>query len=515
MIYMQTTLQPRIRALQYVSPAQQQKRRVAAYARVSTDSEEQLTSYAAQVNFYTQYIQNHGEWEFVSVYTDEGISATSTKNRGGFNNMVQDAIDGKIDLIITKSVSRFARNTVDSLNTIRELKAHGVEVFFERENIYTFDGKGELMLTIMSSLAQEESRSISENVKWGQRKRAAEGKVTMPYARFLGYEKGRDAKPQIVEKEAETVRLIYSLYLQGKSLNTIAAHLTDIGTLTPAGKKRWNVSTINSILQNEKYKGDALLQKTYVDDFLTKKIKKNNGEVQQYYVEDSHPAIISPETFDMVQTEMSRRRGNSKQSNGAGCFSSRIICGDCGGFYGSKVWHSTTQYKRTIWRCNNKYGGDKKCGTPHIYEDRLKSAFVEAFNSIVGNYDAVRQEIADVATGTAELEAKLSDLRAELDIVGGLIQKCVVENARVPQDQDDYTQRYNALTARYGDIDEKIKTMTANRDKRAVLHDAAFSLPVIDDFDEAVWRSVVDHVTVDADGCMAVTFKDGKVAKIS
>ena len=212
------------------------KRKVAAYARVSTDSEEQLTSYAAQISYYTEYIKGREDWEFVKVYTDEGISATSMAHRDGFNQMIADALDGKIDLIITKSVSRFARNTVDSLTTVRKLKEKNVEVYFEKENIYTLDSKGELLITIMSSLAQEESRSISENVTWGHRKRFADGKVSLPYKRFLGYRKGADGLPEIVPDEAEIVRQIYKQFLEGKSYYAIAKNLTDRGIPTPAGK---------------------------------------------------------------------------------------------------------------------------------------------------------------------------------------------------------------------------------------------------------------------------------------
>ena len=214
------TVIPQRKKLYSVSVEQkQQRRRVAAYARVSTDSEEQLTSYEAQVDYYTRFIQKNENWEFVKVYTDEGISATNIKHRDGFNEMVKDALAGKIDLIITKSVSRFARNTVDSLVTVRELKAHNVEVYFEKENIYTFDGKGELLITIMSSLAQEESRSISENVTWGQRKRFADGKLIMSFGNFLGYKRGENGQPEIVEKEAKIVRLIYKIFLEGKIFN--------------------------------------------------------------------------------------------------------------------------------------------------------------------------------------------------------------------------------------------------------------------------------------------------------
>ena len=293
-----------------------QKRRVAAYARVSTDSEEQQTSYAAQVDRYTKYIQERADWEFVAVYTDEGISALNTRHRDGFNRMVADALDGKIDLIVTKSVSRFARNTVDSLTTVRKLKEKGVEVFFEKENIYTLDSKGELLITIMSSLAQEESRSISENVTWGQRKRMEDGKVSLPYKHFLGYRKGADGLPEIVPEEAEIVRNIYRWFMEGKTPTGIARTLTEQGVPTPAGKEQWCSSTVKSILTNEKYKGSALLQKRFTVDFLTKKSKVNEGEVPQYYIEESHPAIIVPEEFELVQAELLRRQTLRRQYNG-------------------------------------------------------------------------------------------------------------------------------------------------------------------------------------------------------
>ena len=298
------------------------------------------------MDFYTRYINNNPEWEFVAVYTDEGISGTNTKKRDGFNRMVADALSGKIDLILTKSISRFARNTVDTLTTIRQLKTKGIEVYFEKENIYTLDAKGEVMITIMSSLAQEESRSISENVSWGKRRSMEEGKISMPYKSFLGYEKGNDGLPKIVEEEAAIVREIYHLFLGGKTVREIAEHLTGRGIPTPKGKTNWSVSTIMSILQNEKYKGDALLQKTYTADFLTKTIRKNKGELPQYYIENSHPAIIDPETFALVQKEIERRRPVRRQLHRSSPFNAKVVCGDCGGFYGRKVWHSGSKYEK-------------------------------------------------------------------------------------------------------------------------------------------------------------------------
>ena len=235
-----------IPATAQISSAQEtniaQKRRVAAYARVSTDSEDQLTSYEAQVDYYTKFIRSRADWEFVTVYTDEGISAVNTKKREGFKQMVADGLAGQFDLLITKSVSRFARNTVDSLTTVRKLKEKGVEVWFEKENIYTLDSKGELLITIMSSLAQEESRSISENVTWGQRKRMADGKISLPYKQFLGYRKGEDGLPEIIPEEAEIVRYIFRLFIEGKTYSAIAKQLIKNGILTPAGKENWRLA---------------------------------------------------------------------------------------------------------------------------------------------------------------------------------------------------------------------------------------------------------------------------------
>lgn len=333
--------------------------KVAANARVSTDQEEQLTSYEAQVDYYTKYIKSKPEWEFVQVYTDEGISATNTKKRDGFKQMIEDALAGKIDLIVTKSVSRFVRNTVNSLVHIRKLKEAGVECYFEKENIYTFDGKGELLITIMSSLAQEESRSISENVTWGQRKSFSDGKVHLAYARFLGYEKGGNGKPKVIPDEAKVVKLIYRLFLDGMTACSIAQELQAAGIPTASKKGKWSVSTVLSILKKEKYKGDALLQKSFTVDFLEHKKKKNEGEVQQYYIENSHEAIVEPEEWEQVQIELERRIKLKGAYSSSSLFSSKLICEDCGGFYGRKVWHSTSEYKRYIWQCNNKFKKNK------------------------------------------------------------------------------------------------------------------------------------------------------------
>ncbi len=360
------------------------KRKVAGYARVSTDHDEQLTSYEAQLDYYTNLILNRADWEFAGMYSDEGVTGTSTKKREGFQNMVTDALAGKIDLIITKSVSRFARNTVDSLSTIRMLKDHGIEVYFEKENIWTFDTKGELLITIMSSLAQEESRSISENVTWGHRKRFADGKVSVPYSRFIGYDKGPDGTLVVNPDEAKIIRLIYGEFLSGFSFRAIAKKLTEMGIKTAYGKDKWDRSTIKSILTNEKYKGDALLQKTYIADFLTKRQIHNKGEIPQYYVEGSHEAIIEPAVFDRVQDIIKKRKA-ARAYSGLTIFSSKIQCGNCGSWYGPHVWHSNDKYRRVVWQCNGKYAGGKFCKTPHLTDDVIKTAFVSVLNKLIIN----------------------------------------------------------------------------------------------------------------------------------
>lgn len=273
------------------------KLRVAAYARVSTEKEEQEHSLEAQTDYFETYIKENSRWEFVGLYVDDGISGLSYHNRDGFNRMVADTISGKIDLIITKSLSRFARNTVDALMTIRKLKAEGVGVFFQKEDINTLDSKGEFMLTLMSSFAEEESRSISDNVTWGKRKQFADGFYTVPFAHFLGYDRGIEKGEFVInEHEARIVRFIYMLALEYYSPNSIAKLLMELEIPSPSGKKVWQTSTVESILANEKYKGDARLQKKFTVDFRTKKRKINEGELPQYYVTGGHAPIIAPET---------------------------------------------------------------------------------------------------------------------------------------------------------------------------------------------------------------------------
>lgn len=315
-------------------------RRMAAYARVSTDHEEQETSLTAQTDYYRKKILEHPEREFMEICMGDGISGLSTNRRDGFNRMVEDCLAGHIDLVLTKSISRFARNRVDTVTTIRKLKEKGMGVYFEKKNIFTTDSKGEFLLTIMFSLAKEESRSISENVTWGQRKRMADGKVSLAYSRFLGYDKGADKYTMVVnEEQAITVHM----FLQSYTPHTTASLLTADGVPTPCGCDTWSGATVRRRLSNEKYKGNALLQKEFTVDFLTRKLKKNEGELPQYYIEEDHEPIISPWLFDYVQKKLDARFeiGNTRYS-GVTLFSSKLICWKCGSIYDPKPWHSTS-----------------------------------------------------------------------------------------------------------------------------------------------------------------------------
>lgn len=403
------------------------KLRVAAYCRVSTDSDEQATSYEAQVEHYTEYIKKNPEWEFAGIYADDGISGTNTKNREEFNRMIEDCEAGTIDMIITKSISRFARNTLDCLKYIRQLKEKNIPVFFEKEAINTMDAKGEVLLTIMASLAQQESQSLSQNVKLGLQFRYQNGQVQVNHNRFLGYTKDEEGKLVIDPEQAEVVKRIYREYLEGYSMDKIAAGLEADGILTGAGKPRWHTSTINKILRNEKYIGDALLQKTYTTDFLNKTRVKNTGIVPQYYVEGNHEAIIPREIYMRVQEELVRRRVVKTSANGKKrsyscnhCFSQIIICGDCGEMFRRIHWNNRG-CKSIVWRCISKLEPTGlECHARTVNETILEDVVVQAINKLLGDkstYQAqLQQNIAKVIreaqqTTADGIDERLQDFR--------------------------------------------------------------------------------------------------------
>lgn len=512
---------PSMTVISAQTPSAIKRRKVAAYARVSTDKEEQQNSYEAQVNYYTQFIQNNPEWEFVRVYADEGITGTSTKKRDGFKTMIQDALAGKIDLVLTKSVSRFARNTVDSLTAVRKLKDNHVEVFFEKENIYTFDSKGELLITIMSSLAQEESRSISLNTTWGKRKSFADGKVSLAYSNFLGYKQGADDNLEIVEEEAVVIRRIYNEFLSGKTPYDIATRLTQDRVPTPMRKETWRVSAIESILQNEKYKGDAILQKTFVTDFLTKKVKKNEGEFPQYYIERNHPAIISPEVFEMVQEEFRRRK---KAGGFTRCYSpiaGRVICGDCGGYFGRKAWHSTEpQYKSYVWHCSKRWHDDCVCKTPIVRQANIEQSFVDAFNSVLARRDEIAANYKlclDAITDDSEYRRRIAEVDKECGLLGDEVSAYLASLSKHPDEREvinkqytDCIERYNALQDEKKELNSKVALCAAKRIQiKSFLAELRKRKTPLVEFDPLVWQATVSEMVINADMTVLFKFRDG------
>ena len=427
-------------------------------------------------------------------------------------------LDGKRVLVASDTT----KTKSSSLTTIRKLKEHNVEVYFEKENIWTFDSKGELLLTIMSSLAQEESRSISENCTWGQRKRFADGKVTVPFKRFLGYDMGPDHNLVVNPEQAKLVKRIYGMFLQGQSPFQIARTLTDEGIPSPGGKDHWNPSNIKSILTNEKYKGDALLQKSFTVDFLTKKKKTNEGEIPQYYVKDNHEAIIDPETFEMVQTLMATRKKGRNRKSSVSIFSSKVKCGDCGSWYGPKVWHSNDAYRKVIWQCNHKFDGEK-CATPTLTEDEIKELFLRAANQVIDQKEqfiAIYEQVLSKSLDTTALEGELNELEVEINIAAELIEECIKENAHVALDQAEYQKRYDVLVARFDkakarhtEVTDLITERTARRHQIETYLKELRSREPLTEFRETDWLAMVDYITVHSKDDIRVTFKDGTEIK--
>nr|WP_198014304.1 recombinase family protein [Streptococcus sp. AS20] len=396
---------------------------MAAYCRVSTDQDEQLSSYENQVRYYREYINQNPLYELVGIYADEGISGTNTKRRTEFNHLISDCRQGKIDRIIVKSISRFSRNTLDCLKYVRELKELGIGVTFEKENIDSLDAKGEVLLTILSSLAQDESRSISENATWGIRKKFERGEVRVNTTKFMGYDKDENGKLIINPEQAETVKFIYQKFLEGFSPESIAKYLNENDIPGWTGKANWYPSAIQKMLQNEKYKGNALLQKTFTVNFLTKKRSANDGQVNQYYVEDSHEAIIDKETWELVQLELARRKAFREEhqlnfyimQNKDNPFTSKVFCAECGSAFGRKNW-TTSRGKRKVWQCNNRYKvkGLIGCQNNHIDEGTLEKAVVMAVKLLSENVDLLHGKWNKILEENRLLEKHYSVLLAKL-----------------------------------------------------------------------------------------------------
>ena len=484
-----------------------EKRRVAGYARVSTDKDDQFASYEAQIDYYTKYIQARPDWEFVKVYTDEGVTGTCVRLRPGFNAMINDALEGRIDLIVTKSISRFARNTVDSLTAIRRLKEAGCECFFEKENIYTFDGKGELMITIMSSLAQEESRSISENVTWGMRKRFADGQYVFHYSEFLGYRKGSDGAPKVDRAEARTVRRIYQMCLQGMSLYSICKKLEESGEKTPSGKSRWYYNVVKSILTNEKYIGDALLQKTFSISFLTKKRKPNNGEIPQYYVKNGHPAIISESLFRRAG-KMLENMPEMRFTRADRFFSKRIKCGVCGNWYNETTWHRGASCEKRVWRCGKKFRTGN-CGTPNVTCGEAQKAFDDAFALLCGDIAAFSKALSKMKTPQSELAARRCEMKllpeGETDRLHELERELELRNALNGLCEKAEAARKAGARTAPEELAEEARTLTAP-DVWEITH-GKYGAP-------SVAERMIDRVIYRADGTACAATSAGYIIEL-
>ena len=504
-----------------IKQSEKPKLRVAAYCRVSTDSDEQATSYEAQIEHYTEYIKSHPEWTLAGIFADDGISGTNTKKREEFNRMITECDAGNIDMIITKSISRFARNTLDCLKYIRQLKEKNILVFFEKENINTLDAKGEVLITIMASLAQQESQSLSQNVKMGIQYRYQQGKVQVNHNRFLGYTKDAEGNLIIDPEQAETVKRIYREYLEGSSMDKIAAGLEADGLLTGAGGKRWHTSTINKILQNEKYMGDALLQKTITTDFLTKTRIKNNGSAPQYYVENDHEAIIPKDIFLLVQEELVRRRGIKKDHNGRACsytsnhiFSKMVICGNCEDFFRRIHWNNHG-CKSIVWRCSSRLDRSRStipCTARTVNEEEFKSIVIRAINEVFASKKDYLKVLQNHIAQVVKESAAISEIEIDKHLLE--LQKELINKA-------NNKEEYNSIAEEifhYRELKQKTLTDGATRDDQVnrlkELYDFIKSQSTeLTEFDESLVKRMVERIVV-YDDKVCVEFKSGMTVEV-
>lgn len=492
------------------------KLRVAAYCRVSTDSDEQAESYEAQVSHYKEFITRNPDWDFAGIYADEGISGTNTKKREQFNVMIDDCMAGKIDKIITKSVSRFARNTVDCLNYVRQLKEKNIPIIFEKENINTLEASGELLLTIMASLAQQESQSLSQNVKLGLQFRYQEGKVQVNHNHFLGYTKDENGKLIIDEAEAKVVRRIFREYLDGASFRDIKNGLEADGIKTGGKKTTWHISTIQGILRNEKYMGDALLQKTITTDFIQKTRIKNDGSLPQYYVKDSQPAIIPKDVFTLAQEEMIRRANLFSGEDGKKrrvystkyALSSICTCSRCGDIYRRLAWNNRGK-QSNVWRCCTRVEhGPKACDAPTIQEEELQMATVKAINLAMrcsGSMQDVLKDNIDQVVREDQTGVKLSALE-------GTLAAKQHELAALAKQKKDYTkvaEEVEALRAQQKELE--VDKAEVEGYKQRIQEMGSFldgEAKELTEYDESMVRSYIKGIKI-YDDHFTVTFKAG------
>lgn len=506
--------------------------RVAAYCRVSTDHEEQANSYKVQIDYYTNLINSNPEWTMAGIYADEGISGTQTKNRKEFNKMIRKCRQKKIDLVLCKSISRFARNTVDCLEYIRELRLLGIGVIFEKENINTLAMNSEFIISLYGSFAQAESESISKNVSWGIEKSFKEGKVKYVMDKTLGYRMGEDGKPYIIEEEAEIVRRIYRMFLDGLSMQRIADIMQEECVARRSGCTTWNRSNVNYILKNEKYAGDAILQKSYTIDCITHKRVKNNGEKNKYILHDCHPAIIDRDTYNRTQQELTRRCTIKQRSDKAvtaqGRYASKyaltdiMICGECGTPYRRVVWNSHGK-KLPVWRCINRLDhGNRYCKhSPSLNEERLQQAIIDAINtaythntaflqSMENNIAVVLNDEDKNNTERVRIESRLAEIDKARD---DLIQ--LVTSGSVGEDSLD--KEFEALNDEESYLKTQLEAMKSQTEKRDEVRYSIMSAvegigemeTTMTEYDEVAVRKMIECIRVISKTEIQIVFKGG------
>lgn len=502
------------------------KLRVAAYCRVSTDDEEQLTSYRNQIEHYTNKIKQNADWKLVGIFADEGITGVMAKKRDEFLKLINLCRDGKVDVIITKSISRFSRNVADTIKYVRELKALNVAVIFEKENIDTSKMTSEMILDMYGVFAQAESESISDNVRMGKRFGYKSGKVPMQYGQILGYRRGEDDEPEIVPEEAKIIELIYYKFLEGWSLPKLSKYLEENGYKTAKGSTAWSKATIRGILTNEKYKGDVLMQKSYVVDLFSKKVAKNNGELPMYLVKNHHKPIISREVWDKVQVVIAKRN-NIKSATDMnmmkkGRYSSKyaltglVICGDCGSQYRRTTW--TANGKRIVWRCVNRLtNGKDACGTsPTIDEERLHTGIVKAMNSMIDGKEKIQSLLNG---GIAEILAapdshkEIISLKKEIDDKNEDILHMVADGVKNRESRayitakcrDEY-EKIKALQEKLNIAEVKSQMEKESGGRLREIYDTISAMPgKITEYDDNMTRIAVTEVKILSEEKISVT----------
>lgn len=515
-----------------VDKAQHRQKRVAAYCRVSTDSEEQLTSYTNQMRIYREMIASNKEWEFAGLYADEGISGTRADKRPQFQKMIEDCHKGKIDMIITKSVSRFARNTVDCLDYVRSLKEIGVGVYFEEQNIDTLKSDSELYLVIYAGFAQSESESISKNITWTRRKNFEEGKVSFVYNRMLGYRKGEDGNPEIVPEEAVVVKRIFDMYLSGKTTDEIARFMQEEKPTFPDKKLNFSKSMIIRMLKNEKYCGDAILQKTVTIDPISKKRKNNEGEAPMWLVENSHPAIISREDFNKVQEESARRKAKSLVSKKTAitasgrysryALSEVLICGECGSRYKRVTWNIRGK-RRIVWRCISRLDYGKKYCTNSITVDEkaLQKAIVRALNRFnaedESTYLMLMKSTIGEAIGLNGGSEEIDLLERRIDALNKRMLDLVTLSIQDGNDAESYEDEFKGISQQIDQLNKRIEAIRESESEDGELQERLAEIQKAierrkenkDAYDDSIVRQMVECIKVYHDGRLQIILGGG------